>query len=228
MPASHSLRAFWSLVIKDLVGEIRARRAWPAMLLLGLVLVLLLEMQIDLSGEQKNAVICGLFWLDVFFAGTLALERSFAAEREEGCWRALFLYPISPTLVFLAKMAVNFVALLLLEAVLIPAFTVFSGVPLLEQPLPLGLVVVLGNLGFVAVGVLSSALTSHSSHKGGLLALVLLPLVTPVLLGAAEATRLAMLGDLGEQWWGWIQLLAAFSVLFTSLGLLVFHFAIED
>lgn len=228
MTTPHALRAFWSLVVKDLVGEFRGRRVWPAMLLLGLVLVLLLEMQIDLSGEQKNAVICGLLWLDVFFAGILALERSFAAEREEGCWRSLFLYPVSPTIVFGAKMAVNLVALLLLEAVLIPAFTVFSGVPLLDRPLPLGLIVVLGNVGFVAVGVLASALTSHSSHRGGLLALVLLPLVTPVLLGAAEATRLALLGDLSEQWWGWIQLLGAFALLFTSLGMLVFHLAIED
>lgn len=228
MPAGHSLRAFWWLVVKDLVGELRGRRAWPAMLLLGLLLVLLLEIQIDLSGEQKNRVICGLLWLDVFFAGTLALERSFASEREEGCWRVLFCYPISPTMVFLAKMAVNFVALALLEAVLVPAFTIFSGVPLLERPWLLGVVLVLGNLGFISVGVLASALTSHSSHKGGLLALVLLPLVTPVLLGAAEATRLAVIGDLNEQWWSWIQLLATFSVLFTSLGILVFHFAIED
>ncbi len=228
MPASYALRAFWSLVVKDLVGELRARRTWPAMLLLGLLLVLLVEMQIDLPGEQKYGVICGLLWLDVFFAGTLALERSFAGEREEGCWRILLLYPISPTVVFLAKMAVNLVALVLLDVVLIPAFVIFSNVPLLERPLPLGLVVLLGNLGFVSVGVLVSALTTHISQKGGLLALVLLPLMTPVLLGAAETTRLTVIGDLNEQWWNWVQLLAAFSVLFTTLGILVFHFAIEE
>ncbi len=228
MPTGYTLRAFWFLVVKDLVGEFRARRAWPAMLLLGFLLVLLMEMQIDLPREQKSSAICGLLWLDVFFAGTLALERSFAGEREEGCWRTLFLYPISPTVVYLAKMAVNFVAVVLLEAVLIPAFTVFSDVPLLERPLALGLVVLLGNLGFVAVGVLVSALTAHSSQKGGVLALVLLPLMTPVLLGAAETTRLTVLGDLTASWWNWIQLLAAFAVLFTTLGILVFHFAVEE
>ena len=42
MTTPHALRAFWSLVVKDLVGEFRGRRVWPAMLLLGLVLVLLL------------------------------------------------------------------------------------------------------------------------------------------------------------------------------------------
>lgn len=222
------LRPLWFLVAKDLVGELRARRAWPAMLLLGLLLVVLVEMQIDLPAEQKHGVICGLLWLDVFFAGTLALERSSVSEREEGCWRTLFLYPIPPALVFLAKMAVNFVALVLLELVLIPAFIVFANVSLLPNPLMLASVVLLGNLGFVSVGVLVSALTNHSSQKGGLLALILLPLLTPVLVGAAEATRLAVLGDRNEQWWSWVQLLAAFSLVFTTLGFVLFPSAAEE
>jgi heme exporter protein B len=228
MPISFALRAFWFLLVKDLVGEFRSRRAWPTMLLLGLLLVLLVEMQIDLPGELKHSVICGLMWLNIFFAGTLALERTLASEREDGCWRTLLLYPIPPTVIYLAKMAVNFAALLLLEAVLIPAFVVFSNVPLLEHPLVTGLVILLGNLGFVSVGVLASVLTTHSSQKNGLLALVLLPFLTPVLLGAAEATRLGMTGNLNEQWCNWMQLLAAFSILFTTVGVVVFSFAIED
>jgi heme exporter protein B len=227
-PNRFALRALWFLVAKDLVGEFRARRAWPAMLLLGLVLVVLVEMQIELPSEQKHGVICGLFWLDVFFAGTLALERSLVSERDEGCWRTLFLYPISPALIFMAKMAVNFMALVLLELVLIPAFVVFANVELLANPLMLGLVAVLGNLGFVSVGVTLSALTNHSSQKAGLLALILLPLLSPVLVAAAEATRLAMYGEWNEQWWSWIQLLAAFAVLFTTLGLVLFPSAVEE
>jgi heme exporter protein B len=198
------------------------------MLLLGLLLVVLVEMHLDLPIESKQSVTCGLLWLCVFFAGTMALERSMASEREEGCWRTLLLYPISPAFVFVAKMAVNFVALLLLEVVLIPAFVVFANVDLLVNPLMLAAVVLFGNLGFVAVGVTVSALTAHSSQRGGLLALILLPLLSPVLVGAAEATRLAVLGELNEQWWSWLQLLTAFSVLFTALGLVLFPTAVEE
>ena len=228
MPARFVLKAFWFLVAKDLVGEFRARRAWPAMLLLGLLLVVLVEMQIELPTEHKSGVICGLFWLDVFFAGTLALERSLVSEREEGCWRTLFLYPISPALVFFAKMAMNFVALVILELVLIPAFVVFANVNLLANPLMLGLVAVLGNLGFVSVGVTVTAVTNHSSQKAGLLALILLPLLSPVLVAAAEATRLAVIGECNEQWWSWVQLLAVFCVLFTTLGFVLFPSAVEE
>lgn len=228
MAASPLFRALWWLVVKDLVVELRIRRAWPGMLLLGLVLVLLLEMQLELPAGQKLQVVGGLLWLDVFFAGTLALERSFASEREEGCWQALLRYPLAPAGVFLAKTAVNLVALVLLECVLIPAFVVFGNTPLFDRPGPLILVALLANLGFASVGVVVSALTVSCAHRGSLLALVLLPLATPVLLGAAEATRLLLAGSLDDTWWRWVQLLGVFAALFTTLGTLVFEFVVED
>jgi ABC-type transport system involved in cytochrome c biogenesis permease component len=61
-----------------------------------------------------------------------------------------------------------------------------------------------------------------------LLALVLLPLVLPVLLGAGEATRLVIAGDLGSQFGRWLQLLAAFAVMFCTVGALVFEFILEE
>lgn len=228
MSVGYVLRAIWFMVAKDLLGEFRARRAWPAMLLLGLLLVVLVEMQLDLPADRKPGVVCGLFWLVVLFAGTLGLERSLAGEREEGCWRTLLLYPMPASVIYVAKMAVNFVALVLLEIVLVPAFAVFAGVSLLEHPLMLALVLTLGNLGFVSVGVLVSTLTAHSSQRSGLLTLVLLPLLTPVLVGAAEATRLTVTGDFGAEWWSWVQLLGAFAVLFTAIGWFAFPFAVEE
>lgn len=228
MAIGHALKSFAWIVLKDLAEEVRGRRAWPAMLLLGLVLVLLLGVQTDLPETQKLQVVSGSLWLAIFFAGTLALECSFVAEREEGCWQTLLLYPVSPGVIFLAKVTINCVALLFLECVLIPVFAVASDTPFLRYPLSLAMVASLGNLGFAAVGVIVSALTAGLSHRGSLLALLLLPLATPVLLAAAEATRLLVLDDVGEQWWRWVQMLVAFIVLFTTLGLLVFEFAIED
>jgi len=228
MSAGHALKSFGWLVAKDLAEEARGRRVWPGMLLLGLVLVLLLGVQTELPIAHKPQVVSASLWLAVFFAGTLALDRSFAGEREEGCWRALLLYPLPPAVIFLAKVVVNCLALGLLECVLIPTFAVVSDTPFLRRPFSLAMVASLGNLGFAAVGVLVSSLTAGLSHRGSLLALLLLPLATPVMLASAEATRLLVLDAVGEQWWRWVQMLAAFVVLFMTMGLLVFEFAIED
>jgi heme exporter protein B len=76
----------WWIIHKDLVSECRARRVWPAMLMFGMVVALVFSFQMDLLPDQKRRIVGGLLWLAIFFAGMLAVDRSFASEREEGCW----------------------------------------------------------------------------------------------------------------------------------------------
>jgi heme exporter protein B len=228
MQAYETAKSLWWLIHKDLTREIRAQHVWPGMVLLGLVLVFLLATQLGLSLEEKMRVAGGLIWLAIFFAGTIACERSFAGERDAGCWRALTLYPVAPSVLFLAKVAVNFVALAALELVLVPVFVVLSDVPLASQPGPLVLIAVLSNVGFVAMGTLVSALTAGVRHRGSLLALLLLPLVVPVVFGSAEATRLLLAGPIDSQWWLWTKLLAVFAIVFVVVGALVFEIVLEE
>ncbi len=218
----------WWIIHKDLISECRARRVWPAMLLLGIVVALVFSIQMDLLPDQKRRMVGSLLWLAIFFAGMLAIDRSFAAEREEGCWEGLLLYPISPTAVYLAKLAVNVVALGAVQCVLIPLFAVLSDVPLLARPGPMLAVALLGNLGIAAVGTLLSAMASGIRQNGSLLVLLVLPTVIPVVLAAAEATRLIAENDLGAAWWRWVQLLGAFALIFVIAGSILIDFAVED
>lgn len=218
----------WWMISKDLVSEFRSRRVWPAMLLLGVIVALMFSIQMNLLPDQKRQIVGSLLWLAIFFAGTLTLDRSFASEREDGCWEGLMLCPISPTAVYLAKLAVNVIALAALQCVLIPLFAILSDAPLLEHPGPILLVAVLGNLGISAVGTLLSALAAGIRHSAYLLPLLVLPMAIPVVLGAAETTRLALENDLGAEWWRWVQLCGAFDVIFITVGIVLFEFAIED
>jgi heme exporter protein CcmB len=198
------------------------------MVLLGLVLVFLLATQIDFPLDQKVRVGSGLLWLAIFFAGTLACDRSFTGECDAGCWQALALYPIAPSVLFLAKMAVNVVALVILELVLTPAFIVLADVPFGIRPGPLMLVAALANVGFAAVGTLIGALTAGLRHRGGLLALLMLPLTAPIVFGAAESTRGLLTGEIDLLWWRWIHMLAVFGFVFTVVGAMLFEFVVED
>jgi heme exporter protein B len=228
MPWSQALRAFGCLVAKDVTGEVRAHRAWPAMVLLGLVLVVALQTQTDASPGPQHEAVGGFLWLGVCFAGLVALERSFAVEREQGCWAALLLYPVPPAVLFLAKLAVNLLALVALECVLLPALAAATDAPLFERPFSLGLVVLLGNVGFASLGVSLSALTCAYPHRSSLLTLLLLPLAFPVVWGASSATRLLVVGEVGAEWWCWVRFLAAFAVLFTTAGMMLFGAQLED
>jgi heme exporter protein B len=227
IPFTDIIRSWAWLVHKDLLRELRAPRSWPAMLLLGIVLSLLIGMQMDLPPDQKQNLAGGMFWLAAFFAGTIPLERAFAAEREEGCWQGLLLYPLTPGTIFVAKLTASFFALCALDAVLIPIFGLFSGIPLLSKPWGFAAIVVVANLGFAATGTLTGAVTSGLTKRSGLLVLLLLPLVSPVVMGAAQATRFLLAGD-NEEWMRWLQLLGCYSALFVTLGTLLFEFVSED
>lgn len=226
-------KKLYYMVAKDLLSECRALRTWPAMLLLGIVVALMFAMQMDLPPDRQRQVAGSLLWLTIFFAGTLALDRSFAAEREDGCWEGLACYPVAPMAVYLAKLTVNVIALTALECVLIPLFVTLTDVPLLAHPRAIIAVALLGNLGLAAVGTLLSAVANGAPACGSrqssyLLPLLVLPAVVPLVLGAAEATRLAVENDFGPDWWRWVQLLAAFAVVFVTAGTVLFEFAVEE
>ncbi len=135
-------------------------------------------------------------------------------------------YP--PSMIYLAKLAVNFIALLALECVLVPLFVVLADVPLLRHAWAMVLVAVLGSVGMAAVGTLVSAVTHGLRQRGAVLSLLVLPLLLPVVLAAAEATRLIAESDLGDEWWRWVQFLGAFAIVFTTLGIVLFGFLVEE
>jgi heme exporter protein CcmB len=228
MTAFGSARCLWWLIHKDLTREMRAQQTWPKMALLGIVLVLLLTTQIDLPMEQQTRVVSGLLWTTIFFAGTVAIERSFASEHDDGCWQTLMQYPVVPSMIFFAKMTVNIASIVVLEALLIPLFIVLTDVPLLAEPGSLFVVAALGGSGVAAIGTLIGGITAGMRNQGGVLALLLLPLSAPVLLSSAEATRITLASAGDPLWWWWIQLLAAFAVVFTTVGALVFGVVMED
>lgn len=218
----------WWIFHKDVVSEFRARRVWPTMLVTGIIVAFVFSMQMDLLPHQKQRMVGGLLWLAILFAGMTAIESSFASERADGCWDNLKLYPVSPTIVYLAKLLANVIALGVLQCLLIPLFGLLADLPLLQRAWQILLVAVLGNLGLASVGTLLSALATAVGRGGQLLALLVLPLAIPVVLAAAEATYLLTQGPTGDAWWRWIHLLGAFAVIFTTAGAVLFEFAIED
>ncbi len=218
----------WWMIHKDLVSECRGRRILPETLLLGTMVAVVFGLQMNLPLDQKERIAGGLLWLAIFFGGATAMERSLAAEQENGCWRALLGYPVSPSTVYLAKLSVNVITLGALQCLLIPLFVVLCDVPLLARPAAMLLVALLGNLGISAVGTLLSSLARGRGKRGVLLTLLALPMALPVVLGSAEATRLLVEGDLSNAWLRWVQLLGAFSVVFVTSGVVLFEFVVEE
>jgi heme exporter protein B len=209
------VKKFFWIVAKDLLLEYRSRRSWLAMLLLGTVAAAVFLYQIDVPRDMRLGVASGLVWLAVVFAGVVALDRGFALELEENCREALVAYPVAGATIYLAKTTVNAIALAALQAVLFPLFIALGDLPLTGHLMALAAVAAAGNVGIVAVGTLAGALAAGLRQNSGMLTLLLTPLAMPIVVAAAEATRLCGADALDAAWWRWMGLLgfAAFSLL---------------
>ncbi len=218
-----------AILRKDLTIELRAKETVPAMALFTLTVFVLFHFGLDrdsLDGELAS----GVLWVTLLVAAVIGVSRLFAAEREQGGIEALLLAPVDRTALFLAKAAALFLYLLALEVVAVPAFGLLLLGPDLLAPLPeLALIFVLADVGLAAVGALVSALAAETRARELIVPLLLLPMLVPLLIGAASATEPLLRGDQSPEDLGrFLALLTAYDALFLLIAVAVFDFLLED
>jgi heme exporter protein B len=223
------IRAAGAILRKDLRLELRTKESVPAMTLFTVVVFVLFHFGLD-RNTLDGSLASGVLWVTLLLAAIIGVTRLFAAEREQGGIDALLLAPVDRTALFLAKGAALFLFLVAVEVVALPAFALLLLGPNLLDALPeLLAIVALADLGLAAVGALVSALAAETRARELIVPLLLLPLLVPVLIGAAQATEPLLRGaqqpeDLGR----WLGLLSLYDVVFVLLSVAVFDFLLED
>jgi heme exporter protein B len=211
---------------KDLRIEARSRVTLQQVLPFGLIVLLLFAFALDPDRGVLRDVAPGLFWVTVLLAALLAISRSFAIEAANGARDGLRMSGLDPAAIFLGKAAAVAVELAALEALLTVGVIVLFDVSLGAIG-PLLLATVLATVGVAATGTLYGVLAASSGARETLVPVLLLPVVSPVLLGATRAWEAAIDGATSDAW-PWIGVLAVFAVLYTSIGTLAFGPLLEE
>ena len=223
------IRAAGAILRKDLTIELRTKESVPAMTLFTVTVYVLFHFGLDrdsLEGELAS----GVLWVTLLLASVIGVSRLFAAEREQGGIDALLLAPVDRTALFVAKAVGLFLYLLLLELVAVPVFGLLLLGPDLLVALPeLLAILLLADVGLAAVGALVSALAAETRARELIVPLLLLPLLVPLLIGAAAATAPLLSeggapADLGRH----LALLGGYDLVFLLIALAVFDFLLED
>ena len=87
-------RKVWAVVRKDLTIELRSRDLLSSATVFSLLVLLIFNFALDLTGDSARAVAPGVLWVTFVFAGMLTLGRSYAREREGGALQGLLLAPL--------------------------------------------------------------------------------------------------------------------------------------
>lgn len=223
------IRAASAILRKDLTIELRTKESVPAMTLFTVTVYVLFHFGLDrdtLDGELAS----GVLWVTLLLAAVIGVSRLFAAEREQGGIDALLLAPVDRTALFVAKAAALFLYLVLLEVVAVPVFGLLLLGPDLLAAFPeLLAILVLADVGLAAVGALVAALAVETRARELIVPLLLLPLVVPLLIGAASASEpLLREGAEPEDLGRFLTLLAGYDLVFALIALAVFDFLLDD
>ena len=171
-----------ALLRKDLLLELRARETLPAMAIF--VLAALTVFHFALPSGSSDLAADGLLWIAILFTALLGLSRAFVAEREQGVLDGLVMAPCDRSAIWLAKTLSTLTFLVLVEAIALPAFSVFfSAVSLTTVA-----AVALADVGLCTVGSLLAAMAVASRTRELLLPLLFLPLALPIVVGGVGAS----------------------------------------
>ena len=215
-----------TMVWKDIVLEVRSRELIASITVFGLLLVVVFNFALRPSPGQASSLAPGILWVAFAFAATLAMNRSFIREQEAGALEGLLVSPVSRDAIFLAKAATSFIFMLMVEAVLLPAYAVMLQFSALSWTL--GAVILLATLGFALIGTLFSALAAQTRSREIMLPVLFFPIVLPVILAAVEASTRAIGGETFVGLGRWLPLMAVFDGLFLLICPWVFSYLVED
>jgi heme exporter protein CcmB len=209
---------------KDLTVEVRSREIVYTTIFFAVSCVLVFAFALVKEGRPLEDAAAGIMWISVAFAGTLALGRTFERERHAETLRALMLAPASRPALYVGKLLGIVLLLLVVEAVLVPLVGLLFHAPIANSPFRLMALLVLGTIGFSAVGTLFAAMLVRARSRDVMLPILLYPITIPVIIAGVRGTA-ALLEpvpavDLADMW---MALLAFFDIVFVTLALWTFE-----
>ncbi|MBI3739613.1 MAG: heme exporter protein CcmB [Chloroflexi bacterium] len=225
-PSSNFLKATFAVTWKDLVAELRSRELFSAMLVFSLLVILIFNFALELDIRTRQSVTSGVLWVTFAFAGTLGLNRSMAVEKDRGCLDGLLLAPVDRAAIYFGKVISNLVFMLIVEAFVLPTYSFLYNVNLFKPGLLL--IILLGSIGYTAVGTLLASMAVQTRTRDVLLPILLFPVAIPVLIASVKASGGFLNGDEFSSILPWLNILIVYDVIFTAVAFMIFDSIIEE
>ena len=126
----------------------------------------------------------------------------------------------------LARSIGNLIFMLIVAAIVLPVYSILYNANLFNPGLLL--VILLGSIGYVAVGTLLASMAVQTRTRDILLPILLFPVVIPVLIAAVKASSGFLQGMPMDEITPWLNLLIVYDVIFTAVAFMVFDYVVEE
>lgn len=224
--SGHYLRQVAVMIRAETLTELRARETPVAMVVFALLVLLTFSFAFDLRPGTPPAVLSGVLWSAILFAGMLGFGRGFATERERGTLDGLLMTPVDRSAIFLARLTGNVLLMAVMELVILPATAILFNIPAWRPALLV--TVVLGTVGFAVVGTLFAVMAANSRARDVLLPVLLLPVSVPIVISSVEQTASVLAGPSLIPSLPWMRLTIGYVLLFFIMSMLLFEHVLDE
>jgi heme exporter protein B len=199
-----------------------------AMCLFSFLVLIIFSFTLGMGLVNLKEIIPGILWVVFIFSGLMGLSRAFGAERDKGTLPGLLLCPVSRWEIFLAKMMVTLIFTVIMEIFTLSLFIILYNMNLLPYLLPLGLIILLGTVGFCIIGTIFSAMSATTRSRDVILSILVFPILVPLIIAAVKATGIILDGKSIQAIYPWLKIMIAFDFVFLLLAYLTFDFIMEE
>ena len=111
---------------------------------------------------------------------------------------------------------------------MLPLFMIFFNIDLIQHLLPLLYVILVGTLGFCAIGTLLSSLSVNLKTRDIMLPILLYPLMVPIVIGSVQMTGQVLSGEPLSDMMNWVSLTLCFDVIYIAVSIMTIDFVLEE
>ncbi len=240
-----ALAAAWEIFKKDARIELRTREVIATAGVFALMVGTLASIAYVTVAKYNRATAAGTIWIAMFFAAVLSFSRIWQRERDESALTSLLVSPIPRASIFLGKALATFGTILVIALPLVTLtmflFAIDFSPPddamrdprAVQDPwsLHVGAFVALLTLGIAAlslVGTLFGAMTVRTRARDLVLAIVLFPLLSPVLVCGVAGSRNAFETQPFEDYRAFVGMMGLSVFVFAAIGVALFGYLVDE
>ena len=239
------LAAAWEICKKDVRIELRTREVLATAGVFAIVVGVLASMTYFVHPKYNRATAAGTIWIAIFFASVLSFSRIWQRERDESALTSLLVSPIARASIFLGKALATFGTILLVELPLIALSMFLFAIdftppdlslrdpkavhdPTMVHVLAFAGLIVMGTAALSLIGTLFGVMTVRTRARDLVLAIVLFPLLSPVLVCGEAGTRNAFETQPFDDYNGFLGLMGLFVFVGLAMGVALFGPLVDE
>lgn len=193
------MKKFYRLILRDIHLVIKGSSDAGAALLFYLLAIIMFPLSSGTEATLLTSIAGGAIWVAALFSSLLSLDRLFRSDFEDGSLEQLVLSGISLETIVISKCFAHWLTNGLPIVILSPVLALIIGLDFSYWWI-LCLTLLLGTPSLTLIGATPAALSCAIGKGGVLTALIILPLMLPVLIlgSGAISAEISGLGGFGH------------------------------